>query len=376
MHLLTLRCEKAGKEAKNAIRIAAEEATRDAEHELQKQHKSERFHRAFPALISVENSSSLEMQEEKSIEGSPGCVTSVSRTEPGFGAVEQIQDPEDTDLYFYQCIDGQWAFLCPLNMKMIDTCYGSAACYPSTITAPILEIEKNEQSMKTRKRFPALSHLPLTSNFTFLEVDLKETLPSDVLSSFSDELSSRSRRRAQIEKREARQRKAEAARALSALKLKHGGPSESELASMPLPSASRLKAGHQPDSDSEEKPRYKESERESIDDFDQNKNETSAVPIPGTSFATIARLGFAATGPVLGNSPPSLGQSPGTKENVWSRSPVGTSSSWPNRQTESSSSVWAMDKTASPRSITENEASGKKKKSGRKILLSSAHRKY
>lgn len=55
----------------------------------------------------------------------------------------------------YQCADGQWAFLHPLNLRCLLQHYGSYARCPPTVAGPVLELEDVVQSEATRKRHDA-----------------------------------------------------------------------------------------------------------------------------------------------------------------------------------------------------------------------------
>ena len=75
------------------------------------------------------------------------------------GHVEAHQSSQD--MYLYQAADGQWVFLNPLDMRALLGHYGSYEACPSTLTAPLLELEEMTQEEHTRRRLKFLAHLPL-----------------------------------------------------------------------------------------------------------------------------------------------------------------------------------------------------------------------
>lgn len=146
----------------------------------------------------------------------------------------------------------------------------------------LLEIEKVVQTEASRKRLRVLSHLPLNGEYLLLEVDLEGVLPAEAMAPFAEELAQRQRKRAQRAKREAQQLRREAAAAVSAKAAAGSGLSAAALRAMPLPGA----------------PLAPEDlfEEEAVE---EGGPESPPAPHDGVSFARIAALGFAATGPSL-----------------------------------------------------------------------------
>ncbi|KAI5074711.1 hypothetical protein GOP47_0010672 [Adiantum capillus-veneris] len=113
------------------------------------------------------------------------------------------REDEDDDCYaFFQCADGQPLIMHPLNMKCLLQHYGSYENLPSRLQVKILEMEGQTQTEVLRKRYRYLSHLPLTTNFWFCEVDLKGNLPWSAFIPFNDELRYREARRRRRQKQE------------------------------------------------------------------------------------------------------------------------------------------------------------------------------
>lgn len=74
--------------------------------------------------------------------------------------------------YFYQSIDGQNIFLHPLNVKMLQACYGNLSDGPRIVRGRILQIEQYSMNDEHRQRYAYLSHLPLTCPFSIVEIHL------------------------------------------------------------------------------------------------------------------------------------------------------------------------------------------------------------
>jgi hypothetical protein len=110
--------------------------------------------------------------------------------------------------------------------------HGTLSRFPVTIKARLLESESETQTARTRRRYPALAHLPLSAIFTICEADLSELLPQESLAPFQAEIDARAQRRAAEEAR----RKEEAG---NVQRREHDAPlpplSSAELSSMPVP---------------------------------------------------------------------------------------------------------------------------------------------
>lgn len=115
-------------------------------------------------------------------------------------------------MLFYQAADGQWAFLHPVNMRMLTHAHGVSL--PPTITARVIEREVWEQTEQTRRKLRVLSHIPLTGAFDLCELDMASLVPEATMQSFAEELAvrrdKRTARAAAEAKREEEQRMREA----------------------------------------------------------------------------------------------------------------------------------------------------------------------
>lgn len=91
--------------------------------------------------------------------------------------------------YFYQSADGQNAYLHPINFKMIEELYGNWENFPLTLNGKILQKEYFFMNDDLKKRFKYLEHLPITSEFTIIEIDFTDPkMPPGILHRFHGKL--------------------------------------------------------------------------------------------------------------------------------------------------------------------------------------------
>lgn len=92
--------------------------------------------------------------------------------------------------YFYQSPDGQNAYLHPINFKMIEELYGGhLENFPVTISGKIVQKEYFFMNGELKKRFKYLEHLPVTSEFTMIEIDFTDPkMPQSILERFQGKL--------------------------------------------------------------------------------------------------------------------------------------------------------------------------------------------
>lgn len=111
--------------------------------------------------------------------------------------------------YFFQSADGQNIYLHPLNVKMLQVCYGDLSRSPETINGRILQMDEYKMDKQLRQKFTCLSHLPIACQFTICEIDLKPPyVTEDVRGLFGDLLYERyfdRLYREELEKERARQ---------------------------------------------------------------------------------------------------------------------------------------------------------------------------
>ncbi|GAX85254.1 hypothetical protein CEUSTIGMA_g12673.t1, partial [Chlamydomonas eustigma] len=168
------------------------------------------------------------------------------------------------------------------------------------------------QTEVTRKRWRFLAHLPITASFKLAEVSLEHLIPHSSLTPFAEELMQRDKRRKRRAAEERKQAAREAAEARAAAEAKRG-PSIQELRAMPLPSASLQAAGAtaaaaaaapstSPTSDDPELMLAIEASLSSQAPGTSPPGSSTAAR--GIGWAHLVKMGYAATGPTLGTSPP------------------------------------------------------------------------
>ncbi|TDG52576.1 hypothetical protein AWZ03_000809 [Drosophila navojoa] len=105
--------------------------------------------------------------------------------------------------YFYQSNDGQYIYLHPLNVKMLQACYGSLDLAPVLINAQIIQKEHHSMDEEHRRKFTCLGHLPLTCQFAVVEVELQPPIISaSILKLFKDDILHRKKERQRREREE------------------------------------------------------------------------------------------------------------------------------------------------------------------------------
>ncbi|KXZ43366.1 hypothetical protein GPECTOR_92g589 [Gonium pectorale] len=260
------------------------------------------------------------------------------------------------EFYTYQAADGSWLFLHPLSLRCLLSHYGSYDACPPVITARLLELEDVVQADAVRRRWRFLSHLPLGGAFKLCELAMAELLPPEALAPFADELAAREKRRRRQRADDRRQAAAEAAAAARAAAARLG-PSAEELQAMPAlgdTAAARggggggglvAAAGAAAAALAREVALSPSEVAESIALQASLEDAAAAAAAGGTSggaaggggsgvsFARITKLGFAATGPALGSSPP-LGTT--VPAGAWGSRPAGAAAAAPSGPTPSS----------------------------------------
>lgn len=110
------------------------------------------------------------------------------------------------NFYFYQSRDGQNLYLHSINVRMLQTMYGSLENAPKSITGKIVQKEACSMSEDLRKRLKYLQHLPVSCQFDVVEIQLDQPVISiEIQSKFRDELLQRQKTR-QRRAREERKR--------------------------------------------------------------------------------------------------------------------------------------------------------------------------
>ncbi|KAL6058639.1 RING finger protein 10 [Balamuthia mandrillaris] len=104
-------------------------------------------------------------------EGEKESKTCKSRSENGGAGSGDAADV--FYYYFYQCKDGRFIFLHPLNMRCFLHEYGSPESFPTTIRGRVLQLDETTQTELTRKRQKkVVGHLPLSTPFLYCEIEM------------------------------------------------------------------------------------------------------------------------------------------------------------------------------------------------------------
>ncbi|KAF7721286.1 hypothetical protein EC973_004962 [Apophysomyces ossiformis] len=101
----------------------------------------------------------------------------------------------ENNYYYYQAADGRNIYLQPLDIKILKHEFGSYEAFPSHLQAIITGVEETAFTEDLRKRHRYLSHVPLTCDVTFIEIDLSGIVSKETLEFFDDELKARMERR-------------------------------------------------------------------------------------------------------------------------------------------------------------------------------------
>jgi hypothetical protein len=108
--------------------------------------------------------------------------------------------------YFYQSEDGQPVVMHSLCLKLLLATFGSYDAMPASLEAPAVAAERHTQSEETRKRAAHLRHLPLTTEYTVVELDLSSLVGAEAMRLHGGEL--RARQKARRKKLDAERREA------------------------------------------------------------------------------------------------------------------------------------------------------------------------
>lgn len=105
--------------------------------------------------------------------------------------------------YFYQSNDGQNIYLHPLNVKMLQACYGTLDLGPLLIEAQIVQMEQHSMDEEHRRKFTCLGHLPLTCQFSVVEVELQPpVVTGGILKLFKEDILHRKKERQRRDREE------------------------------------------------------------------------------------------------------------------------------------------------------------------------------
>nr|XP_014088648.1 RING finger protein 10 [Bactrocera oleae] len=159
----------------------------------------------------TENAESLSYERDVDVSGSESIISndenSLNTSSLALSSVDN-EEVHTKYYYFYQSVDGQNIFLHPLNVKMLQACYGALQHAPLVINALVLQKEYHSMDDEHRRKFTCLGHLPLTCQFAVIEVDMQPPIVSnEILRIFKDDIFMRKKERQRREREERRREK-------------------------------------------------------------------------------------------------------------------------------------------------------------------------
>lgn len=342
--------EESGQEMYQRMQEASERAILAAEGVIEQRKTLQTLDEEFPRLLSLqkvateESEKALSMREEVS---SSNKSLPASRTPIG---EKFALTYDENKMCFYQAADGQLIFVGPLNLRMLLEFSKSSKKLPLEFTARILEIEDIQQTEAVRKRYRRTAHLPLGAHFSLCEVDMSTLLPPKAIEPFKKEIVVRARRRAAAEMRQKRKETSFNVGLQSCIQADGTGEEDainSAVKSSNLEGQYDLAGGLE------------------YDDTSSDGANMVTHDHKTPSFAHIARMGFAATGPSLvgtGASQPSV-----TGNSVWGKKTDDVQiSAYATEETEKSNVV----------PVFEKRAGASRKSKSRVLFSSSSQRKY
>jgi hypothetical protein len=147
-------------------------------------------------------------QSARTASSSQAAATATPTAAPPAASAVMASSPSETsatladDYLFYQAVDGQNLFLHSLNyrcllheMQISKPVADPLIMLPPRIRAKVLQIETHRMTHDIRKRFRFVSHLPLSSLFSLVEVDLSPGLSVATLDMFGADIAQRQQAR-------------------------------------------------------------------------------------------------------------------------------------------------------------------------------------
>lgn len=141
-------------------------------------------------------------QHQLSRTGSSSLLSQSPDDVPASNVQKNTADTITPTYYFYQTCDGQHVYLHPLDIKILKKEFVNYDHFPKNIIIRVSNVEESTLTEELRKKFKYLSHLPLSCDVTFLEVDLKGVVSDETLDTFKNELRVRHKKRSEKLRRE------------------------------------------------------------------------------------------------------------------------------------------------------------------------------
>jgi len=248
--------------------------------------------------------------------------------------------------YFYQAPDGQQVLLHGACLRALLEHHGSYENLPLEIEGDVVELERHTQDEDVRKRAAHLRHLPLTTEFVMVEMDMRALVPRAVLDGPAGEelrqrAKRRSRRNAALARAEAKERREEAK-----AKVKSEPFSKAARDAMP-----ELGAGADTSMDAALARALAEQTEDEAERMAMYEETRDARGIDGRSFSNIVGRGFASGGPSLNFTTESFGPARGASPPTTAAAPT-----------------WGA-RTAAAEAETPRDDASKKGKKGKHVLF-------
>lgn len=83
--------------------------------------------------------------------------------------------------FFVTAVDGQHIYLSAVNVEMLENMFGSLENSPHQIKANVIEKQYLSMTEALRKRYRFLLHLPVTTVFEWVEIDMIDIVDKETL---------------------------------------------------------------------------------------------------------------------------------------------------------------------------------------------------
>ncbi|KAJ3031429.1 UNVERIFIED_CONTAM: RING finger protein 10 [Siphonaria sp. JEL0065] len=134
--------------------------------------------------------------------------------------------------YFYQAQDGQHMYLHPLDVKILKHEFKEYDLFPDVIAGKVLHVQESTMTEDLRKKCRYLSHLPLSCDVNFCELDLSDVVSISTLGVFEKELKHRAQEHSRREEAEPKNSKSIKGKGPADV---HASPSLGPLSASPIP---------------------------------------------------------------------------------------------------------------------------------------------
>jgi hypothetical protein len=144
------------------------------------------------------------------VPSSPSSSLSLPRTAAQAAAAGTVSAAVSTLYHMFQSPQGDLIFLHPLCTKcLLASVHNDPSLLPHTVSGTVLETEKIRVNASLKQKIPFLRYLPEYCEVIFVELNMKDLVPQEVLSLFQEEFSKRLKKRKEKEKMLKKEKKIE-----------------------------------------------------------------------------------------------------------------------------------------------------------------------